>query len=153
MVEQLPGSAGSGLSGLLILLIGLVGSGCTYTTDGMSPGSVTFRQPGTLPSLATSPPSQASPTPPPDGTFAGAAQLSSSPGSLCRREIPIRNFMVTGNRVRFQGFRGTIQPDMSVEMQAGGSFLYGSFDGGRFIGSFWRPHPACSYILLLDHVG
>jgi hypothetical protein len=38
-------------------------------------------------------------------------------------------------------------------MQAGSSFITGSFDGGRFIGSFWRPHPACTYYLMLNHVG
>ncbi|HME25134.1 MAG TPA: hypothetical protein VKI44_28045 [Acetobacteraceae bacterium] len=143
---------------LPIVLIGLAGAGCTITTTptGTGPTAITVRQPGTLPAPATVAPSQVAPgppAPPPNGTFAGVAQLTSSPASGCRREVPIRNFVVSGDRVRFQGFRGTIQPDGSLEMQAGSAFVSGNFDGGRFVGSFWRPHPACTYDLVLDHVG
>jgi hypothetical protein len=60
---------------------------------------------------------------------------------------------VTGDRVRFQGFRGTIRPDGFLQMQAGSSFITGNFDGGRFVGSSWRPHPACTYDLVLNHLG
>ena len=60
---------------------------------------------------------------------------------------------MTGDRVRFLSFRGTIQPDGYLQMQAGESFLSGSFDGGRFIGSYWRPHPSCTYDMELNHVG
>jgi hypothetical protein len=144
------------LSRLAIVLIALAGSGCTMTTNATSPNTVTIRQPGTLPAPAQTPPPLAAPSPPappPSGTFAGVAQLNSSPGSLCRRELPIQTFTVTGDQVRFHGFRGTIQPGGHLEMQAGGNFISGNFDGGRFVGSFWRPHPACTYDLLLNHVG
>ena len=143
------------LSRLAVVLIGFAGSGCTMTSNGMNPGTVTIRQPGTLPPAATPPPeaTPSPPAPPPSGNFAGIGRLSRSHGSGCRLQIQIRNFVVTGDRVRFLSFRGTIQPDGYLQMQAGESFLSGSFDGGRFIGSYWRPHPSCTYDMELNHVG
>ncbi len=112
---------------------------------------------GTLPAPAQTPPPLAAPSPPappPSGTFAGVAQLNSSPGKPhADARFQSETFTVTGDQVRFHGFRGTIQPGGHLEMQAGGNFISGNFDGGRFVGSFWRPHPACTYDLLLNHVG
>ncbi len=158
MAEQGLCHVGSRLSGLAIVLSALAASGCTMTSSATGPTTVTFRQPGTLPAPASAPPSQAAPSPPappPNGTYAGVAQLSSNPsaGIGCKREIQIRSFTVNGDRVRFQGFRGTIQPDGSLQMPGGASFISGSFDGGRFVGSFWRPQPSCTYDLVLNHVG
>ena len=146
---------GSRLSGLPIVLIALAAAGCTMTSTGAGPGTVTVRQPGSLPAP---PPQQAAPSPPApplNGTYAGVAQLSSIVGSSigCTREVQIRSFTVNGDRARFQGFRGNIEPDGSLRMQAGPSFISGNFDGGRFVGSFWRPQPSCTYDLVLNHVG
>ncbi len=91
--------------------------------------------------------------PPPSGNFAGTGHLSSSAGSGCRPEIRISHFVVDGNRVRYQGFRGTIQGGSFVQMQQGSSFVSGIFDGDRFTGHLWRPHPECTYDLALMHVG
>jgi hypothetical protein len=60
---------------------------------------------------------------------------------------------VTGDRVRYQGFRGTIQSDGFVTMQAGSRFLYGFFDSTQFTGHLWQPHPACTYDIVLTHGG
>ena len=136
-----------------VVALGIVISGCTVTSNGMTPTSVTIRTPGTLPSIPTAAPPGTAPAPPPSGTFSGAAQLSSSPSSGCRRQLAVRNFVVTGNNVRFQAFRGTIQPDGYLEMQASNRFLYGTFNGGRFIGSLWQPHPSCTYSIVLNHEG
>ena len=38
-------------------------------------------------------------------------------------------------------------------MQASNKFLYGTFDGTRFIGSLWQPHPNCTYSITLNHEG
>ena len=155
MAEQGLCHIGSRLSGLTIVLTALAAAGCTMTSTGAGPGTVTVRQPGSLPAP---PPQQATPSPPApplNGTFAGVAQLSSNVSSSvgCTREVQIRSFTVTGDRARFQGFRGIIEPDGSLRMQAGPSFISGNFDGGRFVGSFWRPQPSCTYDLVLNHVG
>jgi hypothetical protein len=155
MEERCRFRTGSRLSGLAIVLSALAAAGCTMTSSTTGPGTVTVRQPGSLPAA---PPPQAAPSPPApplNGTFAGVAQLSSNPGAsiACTREVQIRSFTVNSDRVRFQGFRGTIQHDGSVQMQAGGSFISGNFDGGRFVGSFWRPQPSCTYDMVLNHVG
>lgn len=148
-------SVRSRLSGLALVLGVIAASGCTMTSSQTGPGTVTVRQPGSLPAP---PPQQAAPIPPApplNGTFAGVAQLSSAPSASigCTREVQIRSFTVNGDRVRFQGFRGTIQPDGSVQMQAGPSYITGNFDGGRFVGSLWRPQPSCTYDMVLNHVG
>ena len=156
MEERCRFRGGSSLSHAAIVLIGLTASGCTMTSsNGMNPGTVTIRQPGTLPPAATPPPAAAPspPAPPPSGNFAGVGRLGRDHGSGCRLEVQVRNFVVTGDRVRFLSFRGTIQPDGSLQMQAGESFMTGSFDGGRFTGSYWRPHPSCTYDVVLNHVG
>ena len=137
------------------LAIVLAGSGCTIAADDTGQTTMTIRRPGTLPSILPprEPTSQEPLLPPPSGTFNGVGQLISSPHSGCRMRIPIRNLVVTGDRVRYQSFRGTIQPDMSLQMRSGSGYLFGYFDGGRFFGNFWRPPPACNYALNLDHAG
>ena len=156
MDERCRFRSGSSLSHTAIVLIGLAVSGCTMTSNGMNPATVTIRQPGTLPRPPATQPAQAAPgpaAPPLSGTFAGVGQLGRNHGSGCRSQVQIQHFVVTGDRVRFQGFRGTIQPVGSLQMQAGESFISGSFDGGRFTGSYWRPHPSCIYDFVLNHAG
>jgi hypothetical protein len=92
---------GSRGSGLAIVLTALAVSGCTMTSSTTGPGTITVRQPGSLPAA---PPPQAAPgppTPPPNGTFAGVAQLSRAPGASigCTHEVQIRSFAVNGDRV------------------------------------------------------
>ena len=108
MAEQGLCHIGSRLSGLTIVLIALAGSGCTMTSSGTGPGTVTVRQPGSLPAAPPPPTAPSPPAPPLNGTFAGVAQLSSNVSSSvgCTREVQIRSFTVTGDRARFQGFRG-----------------------------------------------
>jgi hypothetical protein len=153
MAKQLQYGVGSWLSRGAVVGLGIVISGCTVTSNGMTPASVTIRTPGTLPTIPTASPPGTTPSPPPSGTFSGVAQLSSTPNSGCRRQLAVRNFVVTGNSVRFQAFRGTIQPDGYLEMQASNRFLYGTFYGTRFIGSLWQPHPGCTYSIALNHEG
>jgi hypothetical protein len=155
MAEQCLNHIGSRLSGLTSVLVVLAAAGCTMTSTGAGPGTVTVRQPGSLPAPPPPQATQSAPAPPLNGTFAGVAQLSSTVGSSvgCTREVQIRSFTVNGDRARFQGFRGIIEPDGSLRMQAGPSFISGSFDGGRFVGSYWRPQPSCSYDIVLNHVG
>jgi hypothetical protein len=126
---------------------------CTYVTSttNSAPGAMTMRFPGTLPPVASPP--QSPGAPPPDGRFEGTATLSSNFGHGCRQQVPVRNFVVSGNTVRAQGFRGRIQPDSFVQLQSGDRFIYGYFDGGRFVGHFWQGHPDCTYDLVLNHVG
>jgi hypothetical protein len=137
---------------LAIALGGLSVAGCTHTIGGPNNGVTTVRMPGTLPSVTTPRP-VAPAAPPRSGFFQGVGQLDGSAGSGCRRQVPIQNFVVTGNQVRFQGFRGTIGPDNYLEMQSGSSFLFGYFDGGRFTGNYWRSHSSCNYDLVLDNRG
>ena len=143
----------SPLRAAALVVLGVAAAGCTATTNGVS-SSVTIHMPGTIPPTAQVPPPPAPPSgPPPSGRFSGTGTLASSAGSGCRRQIPIAGMTVTGDRVRYQGFRGTIQPDGFVRMQAGSRFLYGFFDSDRFTGHLWQPHPECTYDLVLTHAG
>jgi hypothetical protein len=152
MAEQGLGRGVSRLARAATILLCMAGAACTYTTNGSGPGTLVVRTPGTLPPV-TSPPAQQPAAPPSSGTFQGIGQLNRDLASGCRAQIPIRNFVVTGNQVRYLGFRGTIQRDSFLQMQAGSGFIYGYFDGDRFVGHYWRPHPACTYDLTLDHAG
>jgi hypothetical protein len=140
-----------------LIAVSLAGAGCTYKSDGIGgPGTLTVNRPGTLPSppppsQPTAPPDAV--TPPPSGQYEGVAQIRANPGGACRRQFPVRNFFVTGDRVRFEAFRGRIQPDMSVRLQGGNSVIQGSFDGGNFTGRLWRPQPSCTYDIVLTHIG
>jgi hypothetical protein len=134
------------------ILLALAFAGCTATTNG-STSTFTLNMPGSIPAHARITPAPMVNGPPPDGTFAGVARLSNSAGSGCRSEMRIDGMVVTGNRVRFQGFRGPITPDGFVNLQAGNRFLYGAFDGPSFVGHLWQPHPACTYDIVLSHAG
>jgi len=137
-------------AGFAAVGIGLACGGCTITAQGVSPTTVTMQRPGALPALPPPPP--APPAPAIDGVYEGTGTLSGNPGGACRTDFAIRNFVVTGDRVRFQSFRGRIQPDQFLQMQAGVSFIHGSFDGGTFTGRLWRPQPSCTYDIALKRV-
>ncbi len=139
---------------LLVMSLAIAAAGCTLKTDG-STSSVTVNMPGSVPPHPAITPGAiaAASGSPPSGNFVGTGHLSNSAGSGCRAQIRISHFIVDGNRVRYQGFRGTIQGGSFVQMQQGSSFLSGIFDGDRFTGHLWRPHPDCTYDLALAHVG
>ncbi len=141
---------------LVLVAVGLAGAGCTYTTDGRTPGTLAVQPLGSLPSLPPPPARSATAEPvglPPSGTYEGVARAVNNPGGGCTTLFNIRRFVVSGDRVRYLAFRGRIQPDMHLQMQAGHNFIHGDFDGGRFVGRFWRRQPSCTYHLVLDHVG
>jgi hypothetical protein len=137
------------------LVCGLLTAGCTYTTDSTGPGTLVVHSPGTVPAVpppAPPGPIRAAPTPPPSGIFEGTARLTNLHGSGCRRQIDVTHFVVSGDRARYMGFRGTIRPDGSVRMQSGPSYITGHFTGDRFVGRFWRPQPSCTYDLELRRI-
>ena len=90
---------------------------------------------------------------PQSGHYAGTGFVMRNQGTLCAQQIRVTNFVVNGNRVSFGAYRGTIQPDGSLHMQAGPTYVYGQFVGSHFDGRFWRPPPGCTYDLSLDPVG
>jgi hypothetical protein len=136
-----------------LLVPGALAAGCTATTNGIGPG-LTIHVPGTIPATAQVQRPPAPPSgPPASGRFAGTATLASNFGNGCRRQLPIAGMTVAGDRVRYQGFRGTVQPDGFVRMQAGSRYLYGFFDTTTFTGHLWQPHPECTYDIALTHVG
>jgi hypothetical protein len=141
---------------LCAMLLALAAAGCTMKTDGTT-SSVTVNMPGSVPAHPAITPgaiaAASASGPPPSGRFSGIGRLTSSAGSGCRNEITISPMIVSGNQVRYLGFRGTIQSDAFVRMQSGGAFIYGIFDGDRFTGHLWRAHPDCTYDLALAHVG
>ncbi len=144
------------VSCLCVVLVALAAAGCTMKTDG-STSTVSVNMPGSVPAHPAITPgaiaAASASGPPPSGRFSGTGRLTSSAGSGCRNEITISPMIVSGNQVRYQGFRGTIEGGTFVRMQSGGAFIYGIFDGDRFTGHLWRPHPQCTYDLALSHVG
>ncbi|MBS0562257.1 MAG: hypothetical protein JSR21_19590 [Proteobacteria bacterium] len=129
----------------------LLAAGCTYKTDLQGPGTLRVNMPGRLPAPAVAAP--AAPVPTPDGRFSGTGTLTASAGSGCQRTRPFNNVVVSGNRVRYQGFRGTIDANGFARLQSGERFLYGFFNGPRFEGHYWQPHPDCTYDVVLTHQG
>ena len=101
----------------------------------------------------------ASPVPPgppgsADGLYAGAVDLIV--GTACPQTMTISNFRVTGNEVRFGGFRGPVSPDGSVSLSYAGMLLNGRFQGDGFTGRidtdndlliYARPLTDCLYTI------
>jgi hypothetical protein len=154
-------------------LLCLLAVGCTYQTQPLStqPGTLTLNVPGSFPTVVSGQPSPPTPpvgivTPernpglemaaaspfPRQGRYAGTAVLIKNPGGHCRRTLPIRNWVVSGDRVSYRGFRGHVRPDGSVVMQAGPGYIKGRFAEARFEGRFWQPGRACTYALTLEAV-
>lgn len=130
---------------------------CSYTVSGAGPGTLTLSRPGNLPgqgSTAPPPPGMErdfalTPSFPPSGMYAGTGRLDNHNG-LCGDPLRVSRFFVRGDRVDFGSYRGTVQPDGSVKMQFGDSYVYGQFYGAHFEGRYWRPGPVCTYHLFLD---
>jgi hypothetical protein len=68
------------------------------------------------------------------GNYGGTATNDGNPGGACKVVEPVSNFRVNGNRATFGQYRGTIQPDGSVEMVFGRSWIVGRFSGPHFEG-------------------
>ena len=136
-------------------------AGCQPLGSPQGPGTMTFAAPGYRPARPGAPPPQGlegtataiPPEPAPrSGPYAGIGRVLADPGGSCGDPIRISNFIVAGNQVSFGSFNGTIQPDGSLQMQAGSAYVEGQFIGTHFEGRFWRPGPACTYMLSLEPV-
>ena len=138
--------------------LGFLVAACTYS--GPNNPTVTYNAPGQLPSAGMPggtvppPPSMGAGTTgaPQSGHYAGIGTVMSNQGDRCSPQMRVTNFIVNGNRVSFGSYRGTIQPDGALHMQAGQTYVYGQFIGSHFNGRFWQPPPGCTYDLSLDPV-
>jgi len=87
------------------------------------------------------------------GQYAGTGTVISNPGGRCASTITITRWFVSGRNVRFGAFRGTIQPDGSLAMQAGMFHISGRFVGSRFEGRHWRGlAEGCQYLIAVEPV-
>ena len=149
----------------------------TYNPGSGAPGTMTFNTPGLLPAMPgsspvmpngampsppgmqagntvqTSAPQVASLTRPVSGPYTGVGTVMSDPGGGCNSTVPITNWTVRDDRVSFGVYEGVIQPDGSLRMQGGPTYVDGRFVGSHFTGQYWRPGPSCSYSMTLDPVG
>ncbi|HWA79728.1 MAG TPA: hypothetical protein VG848_05385 [Acetobacteraceae bacterium] len=138
---------GGGAAAAFALLL----AGCAYNGP-------TAAQPGPAPPIPAEtgaeplpPGTAASVAPAPrNGEYVGTGVNVTNPGAVCALRIRVYNFFVNGNRVKFGAYSGVIQPDGSLHMQAGPTYIYGQFIGSHFDGRFWRVQPACTYDLSLD---
>jgi hypothetical protein len=74
-----------------------------------------------------------------------------NPGALCANTIKITQWFVSGPNVSFGAFKGTIQPDGSLSMQAGITYISGRFVGSRFDGRVWRGlAEGCQYMISVE---
>jgi hypothetical protein len=165
--------------GLILSLVGVLGTGCSYTYNPLSsaPGTLTFNTPpGELPPMTGSSPvmpggaiqpppgMQATAMPPAvipqtqsltrpaSGNYNGTGVLIGGPDGNCRDALRITNWIVTNDQVSFGAFNGVIQPDGSLMMQGGPTYVQGRFIGSHFTGRVWSGGPSCSYSLSLDPV-
>lgn len=92
-----------------------------------------------------------------DGTYQGTADVLITGGGQCMQNQRVTAFHVRGNLATYQGFRGKIDPDGSVQMHFGNDWIIGRFDGNGFYGQLtadkWRRPPGCSWVLRLTRVG
>ncbi len=73
--------------------------------------------------------------------------------TCARTPCPVVGFHVSGNRVRFGRFRGTIDGDDGLQMVYNQQWILGQFEGATFHGhvTFWgRQGPGCTYLLNLE---
>ena len=130
---------------------------------GMTVTHMEVRQPGSAPRTIL--PSQpAAPAPPftpgsLDGVYSGIASQLGTAGGRCLTDQKVTNFRVSGDTVRWGGFRGTIDRNGGVQIVHGRDWLYGEFIGTQFSGVLERTgiggigsrqNPGCSYRLLLQ---
>ncbi len=155
------------VAGLTVLWLGLAGCSGPPTVQLATPNGpqVLFSpQPampqggpaGTIPPPANLMPGAApSPAQPVsrNGTFTGSANLMSSYGNMCQETVRVVGFRVSGNRVRFGRFHGTIDSNDGLQMVSNQQWIVGQFEGATFHGqvTFWtREGPGCTYVLSLE---
>jgi len=150
------------LDSLRVALVGVALSlpGCSepgtstpfYTPTGVVPQ--TASPPATSVPTSAAPPAHAAGH---DGTYRGISTVLSSGAGRCFGRQNITGFEVRGNRARWDGFRGTIDPDGGVQMHHGVEWLVGQFEEGRFVGQLeigkWSSSSSCVYMFTLDRVG
>lgn len=83
-----------------------------------------------------------------NGAYRGQGRIVRNPGGTCQLGMPVYGMQVTGDRVHFGSFNGTIQPNGVVEMVFRENWVIGRFDGPHFTGRWISP--ACSYELVLN---
>jgi hypothetical protein len=156
------------------VIVGLLLASCTMQMNqtpggGMAVTHLELRQPGFAPMTiqpsqpATPPPSSALSSPPVmpgslDGVYSGIASPLGAGGGRCLTDQKITDFRVSGNSVRWGGFRGTIDRSRGVQIPYGGDWLFGEFIGTQFSGVLQRTgtgssrtmRPGCTYRLLLQ---
>ena len=90
-----------------------------------------------MPAVAPTP----GPANPHDGIYTGAADVVVNGDLKCPSPMPITNFRVDGNVVRFGGFRAAIGADGSIgQTPFRGMWLSGRFDGAKFTGMLNADH-------------
>lgn len=145
---------------MLVVAVLPVLAACSYTVSGAGPGTLTLTPPGALPGqaggAAAAPPPPGmerdfalTPSFPPSGMYAGTGRLDNHNGQ-CGDPLRVSRFFVRGDRVDFGSYRGKVQPDGSLKMQFGPSYVYGQFYGAHFEGRVWAPGAFCTYHLYLD---
>jgi hypothetical protein len=153
-------------AGLTVLWLGLAGCSGPPTVQLATPNGPEIlyspqpAMPQGGPGGAIPPPANLMPGAPPpaqpvsrNGTYTGAATLMSNYGNMCQDTVPIVGFHVSGNRVRFGRFRGTIDGDDGLQMVYNQQWILGQFEGATFHGhvTFWgRQGPGCTYLLNLE---
>ena len=89
--------------------------------------------------------------PPRNGRYAGLGNVTQDYGGLCENPIKITEWFVSGSEVSFGAFRGTIQSDGSLAMEARSTYISGRFNGSHFQGRVWRGlGEGCQYAISVD---
>jgi hypothetical protein len=92
-----------------------------------------------------------------NGTYSGSMNVLVTNGNQCQSSTPVRDFTVADHRVRFGGFRGTIQANGGLQMTYGGIWIIGQFNGPSFHGQVNFPgrfdSPGCTYLMDLQRTG
>ncbi len=135
-----------------------VGQGVSFSPGGLTQGMTLYNPVpdgdavGPPPNLVNLPPgtNRATFGTRANGAYAGRGRNTADPGGMCASNIRITNFVVNGDQVSFGAFRGSIQDNGTLDMQAGDAYVYGQFTGAHFDGRFWTPPPSCTYAISLD---
>lgn len=160
---RLGAAAWARLAGLGLILAGCSGQPPNVVFDTPSgpvplngPASNTTSGPPPPPGMEPTQPAEARPVSR-DGIYTGTATVLITNGNVCQDTFRVYGFHVNGNKVRFGGFRGTIQPDDGLQMVFGAQWIIGRFDGAVFHGqvAFVGPYgsPGCTYELTLRRTG
>jgi hypothetical protein len=123
-----------------------------------------YSPPPAMPGGVIGPPANLENTPPVpaqqvdrNGNYTGTAEPLDTGGGLCVTTRKVGNFRVHGNRVRYGGFRGTIDANNGLQMVSGTNWIIGQFEGATFhgqldlMGRFGSP--GCSYMFNLQRTG